>query len=151
MDMRRCALAWVVIAASVGTACSSGKSARPLTETTSTQSSQPTATATIQTAASVPCREAMRVLVLIRRNVDPFAGGALPSGLAAQSWERSIANTLTRCGSQTEWIEAANGATSAHTRSEDLVAVLKRFCGSRFTDKPRIIPLSARSCVGVPR
>ena len=151
MEVRRCVLAWVVIAASVGAACSSAKSALPTTETTSTASSRSTATMPIQTVASVPCRDAMRALVRIRHNIDPWAGGALPSGFVARSWEGSIANTLTTCSSQTEWIEAANDATSAGTRPEDLGAVLRRFCGFRFTDKPRIIPLNARSCVGVGR
>lgn len=95
---------------------------------------------------SSACDTAISPLAGIRGTLDPFQG-IIPSGLAARSFESAISKSLTACSSRQEWIAAAR-SDAPYT---DAISILKRFCAARFTDRPRIIPLTAPSCVRVAR
>ena len=112
----------------------------------------PTTTTTVRTTSTTPaavsprCRTAMRNLVGITGDLDPFTQGP-PSGPGALAFSAAIARTLTRCESANEWLTAARdsgGRTPAGVTPEKMLA---KWCGFRYTDRPRIIPLDAPSCV----
>lgn len=95
------------------------------------------------------CLQAMRALVAVTGDLDPFSKGP-PSGQGAQLFESDIADTLTQCKSTNEWLTAAHESRGRTTPGVSPEEQLARFCGDRFTDRPRIIPLDAPSCVTAP-
>jgi hypothetical protein len=133
-------------------ACSSGGGKQSAPTASTTASTGPAATTVIKApftpvAVSATCQDAMRTLVLMSGGgLDPFAKGP-PSGMGAQFYESKVADTLTHCDSKDEWLTAAQ-ESMAPTNSNDYSAgILQSDCGDRFTDRPRVIPLDAPTCV----
>jgi hypothetical protein len=94
------------------------------------------------TSVTSACEHAITAVVNIRGRLDPFQG-ILPSGLAASSFEQTIAASLIACTSRGQWMAAAHVLAP----TADATTALDRFCANRLTDRPRVIPLDAPSCV----
>src|SRR5262245_23168379 len=78
---------------------------------------------------SPKCSTTLRLLVRKGQGFDPAAHWGVPSGMAFEVWDRSVAYTLTTCRSASEWLTAAHAAATAAAIPADVSAVLKGFCG----------------------